>query len=176
MKTRSLILLCAFVLLVPTLALAQESSLTNWAKGASYLYSMAPNETYPDDGGQLTDGVYGQAVFSDPAWVGNLRNDFRMITLDLGQVRSLQEIRANFLHQVSVGIYYPQEVIAEVSTDGVLWEEVGFQVFQPHRMDSSSGVSQPAVFAGFDAEARYVRLTFLVDVWVFIDEIEALGK
>lgn len=166
------------LLLLPTFVMAAEANegLTNWALGASYRYSMEPENTYGDPGNKLTDGMYGPAVFSDEAWVGHLRNDFRVITVDLGQVRPVQEVRANFLQDWSVGVRYPQEVIAEVSPDGVIWDEVGVQTFAPHEMDLSAKFSEVTVFEGLNHEVRYVRITVLVDVWVFMDEIEVLGR
>lgn len=174
MKHRSLILaFCVMLLLVPTLAFAEES-MTNWALGKSYTYSMAPEDQYADTGGQLTDGKFATIpAYNDPAWVGHLRSDFRTITVDLGEVRPIQEVRANFLQQISTGIYYPQEVMVEVSADGILWDEVGLQEFRPSQLPAA--FIDTVIFDQIDVEARYVRITVLVDVWVFIDEIEVLG-
>lgn len=175
MKLRTVFYMVTLLaLLVPGMALAEEG-LTNWAFGKSYMYSLAPHENYPDTGGQLTDGAYANAPhYSDKAWVGNLRNDFRTITLDLGEARPIQEIHANFMQQLSAGVIFPQEVMAEVSTDGVLWKEVGLQQFNPYQMGDQNFI-QKVVFDQIDETARYVRITFLVEVWVFIDEIEVLG-
>ena len=103
--------------------------------------------------------------YHDQAWVGHLRNDFRTITVDLGEVRPIQEIRANFMQEMSTGIYYPVEVMAEVSADGVLWTEVGLQRFNRVSMGTEDFI-KPVIFDELDENARYVRITFLVDVWV----------
>lgn len=168
-------LILAAILLSVSFVAAAESGLTNWALGAAYTYSIEPNEGYPDTGGQLTDGVFGRPGYTDKAWVGHLRNDFRVITVDLGSLRPVQEIRANFLQDNSVAVRYPREVIAEVSVDGRTWKEVGFRTFDPYKMDLDKGFTQPTVFSGLDHEARYVRLVVVVDVWMFIDEVEVLG-
>lgn len=176
MRLRIFALVFALLALVVSGVAVAEEDLTNWALGKSYTYSMAPHENYPDEGGQLTDGVYAQLPkYHDQAWVGHLRNDFRTITVDLGEVRPIQEIRANFMQEMSAGIYYPVEVMAEVSADGVLWTEVGLQRFNPFLMGTEDFI-KPVIFDELDENARYVRITFLVDVWVFIDEIEVLGK
>lgn len=176
MKLRSIVLMVAVLaLLIPGVAMADDG-LTNWARGKSYTYSMIPHDNYPDTGGQLTDGIYAVSPhYTDKAWVGHLRDDFRTITVDLGEVRPIQEIHANFMQQLSTGIIYPVEVMAEVSTDGVLWKEAGLQQFNPYQMGDGNFI-QKVVFDQLDESARYVRITFLVDVWVFIDEIEVLGK
>jgi hypothetical protein len=79
------------------------------------------------------------------------------------------------MQEMSTGIYYPVEVMAEVSADGVLWTEVGLQRFNRVSMGTEDFI-KPVIFDELDENARYVRITFLVDVWVFIDEIEVLGK
>lgn len=175
-RKRSLVA-ASFVALVclASVTLAADP-LTNWALGASYTYSMAPDDKYADTGGELTDGIYAMAVYSDPAWVGHLRNDFRVITIDLGAIRRINEIKANFLQQWAVGARYPEGVIAEVSADGILWEEVGYAQFSPHKMEMNYGISQSVTFPDLEYDARHVRLTILVDVWMFIDEIEILGS
>lgn len=148
---------------------------TNWALRAPYTYNIEPSTTYPDSGGELTDGVYAAPRYQDQGWVGHLREDSRDITVDLGKVRPVQEIKANFLQESSVGISYPHEVSVAVSPDGSVWQEVGRQTFDPDEMDKTKGISVPAVFSDLAHEARYVRLTVAVGVWVFIDEIEVWG-
>lgn len=99
MKARHLLpFACIVAVLLPAAALAQEApALTNWAKGASYTVNLPPAEQYPDSGGELTDGQYANAFYGNPNWVGHLRNTSRIITIDLGAVRPVQEVRANFL-------------------------------------------------------------------------------
>lgn len=171
----TLFLLMGLALAVAPASAQEGSDLTNWALGASYTYSMPPSTDYPDSGGQLTDGVFGLASYTDKAWVGHLRNDFRVITLDLGAVRPVKEVRANFLQDGEVAVRAPVEVIAEVSKDGATWTEAGFQSFNPFQMDLVKPFTIPAIFPDVDTDAQYVRLIIRVDVWMFIDEIEVLG-
>lgn len=159
---------------IPVAAGAAEG--TNWALGATYRWSMAPSDQYPDiQGKQLTDGVYGENDYKDEAWMGHLRNDFRVITIDLGQVRPIREIRANFLQNWAVGIRYPEEVIVEVSRNGASWEIAGSEQVNPGRLGTEGSLTRTAVFSDLSFEARYVRITVLVDVWMFMDEVEVIG-
>lgn len=74
-----------------------------------------------------------------------------------------------------MGVYYPQQVTVEVSVDGTNWQRVASESVVPADLGTSRALTRQAVFSGFNVQARYVRLTILVDVWVFIDEIEVLG-
>lgn len=57
----------------------------------------AQEEAYPDPGRALTDGASAGDEFTDPGWVGYLRQSSRAITLDLGGLRTVESISADFL-------------------------------------------------------------------------------
>lgn len=167
----------AMLLLGTAAMMAADDGLTNWALGAPYEYSAPVHDSYPDpDGTKLTDGVYATGDYLDPAWVGHRRADSRFITVDLGQVRPVQKIKTNFLQEWPKGVRYPYLVSVEVSTDGENWKEVGAEFVTPTDMDLTSYFYREAVFTGFNEMARYVRFFVIVENWVFMDEIEVLGR
>lgn len=145
----------------------------NWARGKSYVYNIEPHENYPDRDGKMTDGVRASTSWSDTAWVGHNRENYREITVDLGSVRPIRELRTAFLQSAGVGVGFPSEVIWYVSADGENWEEVG--TIQLKSADYPNPGIAPADVEELDVEARYVRLYFTVSVWVFLDEIEIWG-
>ena len=145
----------------------------NWARGKSYVYNIEPHENYPDPDGKMTDGVRASTSWSDTAWVGHNRENYREITVDLGSVRPIRELRTAFLQSAGVGVGFPSEVIWYVSADGENWEEVG--TIQLKSADYPNPGIAPADVEELDVEARYVRLYFTVSVWVFLDEIEIWG-
>lgn len=169
--------LLVMLLMGGTMMVAAEDDLINWALGAPYEYSLPVHESYPDpDGTKLTDGVYATGDYLDPAWVGHRRADSRFITVDLGQLRPVQKITANFLQQWPKGVRYPYLVSVEVSEDGENWKEVGVEFVTPTDMDLTGYFYRKAEFTGFNEMARYVRFFIIVENWVFMDEIEVLGR
>jgi hypothetical protein len=148
---------------------------TNLALGLPYWLSSQPSPTYPDEGYELTDGVRGRANFTDRAWQGHLREEFRAVTVDLGAPKPIASVRAGFLQETSAGIYLPDRVLLYTSVDGRDWSA-------PLSLGRASfgSVADPGraevAFEGLSRTARYVRLVFFTEVWVFIDEVEVWGQ
>lgn len=148
---------------------------TNLALGLSYWLSSPPSPNYPDGGNELTNGVKGSANYTHPAWQGHLRDEFRVVTFDLGAPKPLTSVRAGFLYETGAGIYLPEQVLLYTSVNGHDWSEpltlsrndFG-QVKSPSRVE--------VAFTDLNRTARYVRLVFFTEVWVFIDEVEIFGE
>jgi len=148
---------------------------TDLALNKSYTSSLAASSSYPDpDGTKLTDGVFGSAVYSDPAWQGRLTGSVYTFTIDLGSVQTIHEVTSDWLQYQSVSIYLPQSVTYLVSSDDVNWTSVG-------------SVNTPAVGSGnlsqeyrvtdlASVSGRYVQIqvTPPSDAWTFIDEAQVL--
>jgi hypothetical protein len=104
----------------------------------------------------------------------------------LGSGKSITEIKANFLQNTSVGIYFPEDLTIKVSSDGSGW---GTLATVPTA--TGMGVSGPIVqqfkwngaVDGLPSDtvstmvyARYVKLSFATTPgWRFIDEVEIWG-
>lgn len=163
----------------------------NLAAGLSYAWSDPPNPSYPDTGGELTDGQYGGSDFGHPAWQGHSRNPQkieRTVTFDLGSRKSISQIKAHFIQDISVGIYFPCHVKFEVSHNGVVWGELAQKDSKtPLWQTGEEGLTQfftwDGAVDGFPkgnphadkVYAQYVRVTIPQDVWIFIDEVEIWG-
>ncbi len=148
---------------------------TDLALNKPYTASLAASSSYPDPNGtKLTDGVFGSAVYTDPAWQGRLTGSVYSFTIDLGSVQTIDEITSDWLQYQSVSIYLPQNVTYLVSSDDVNWTSVG-------------SVNTPAVGSGnlsqeyrvtdlANVSGRYVQIqvTPPSDAWTFIDEAQVL--
>ena len=117
----------------------------------------------------------GRANFTDRAWQGHLREEFRAVTVDLGAPKPIASVRAGFLQETSAGIYLPDRVLLYTSVDGRDWSA-------PLSLGRASfgSVADPGraevAFEGLSRTARYVRLVFFTEVWVFIDEVEEIAS
>lgn len=162
-----------------------DSELVNLALGKSYtLQTPYPPDAlfgqteaaHPDDTGkQLTDGEYGGTTFSNPAFVGRIWQGSRIVTIDLGEIDTVQAIYVNVLQDNKNGIFFPSSVAFYVSENGKKWERLD---------DGLSGlpttlqgpVTQKIGIGNLNRTARYVKLDIPVQSWVFMDEIEVLGS
>ena len=88
--------------------------------------SSETDSSYPDDGTKLTDGVYGAANMSDPAWTGfHFANQpTKTVEVDFGEIRYLNRISMNFLYDGEKGITPPDRVQFSFSEDGKKWTTV----------------------------------------------------
>ncbi|MCV4231244.1 DUF4855 domain-containing protein [Virgibacillus sp. LDC1] len=167
---------------------SDDWGLSNLAQGLSYTISRPPNSNYPDSGNELTNGLFGGMDFGNEQWQGHAGSAFpeersRTITCDLGRNKSIGSIRAHFLQDQGPGIYFPQNVDFSVSTNGQTWSTLA-TVSPPPAHDavsaefvkwSGSADGVPGKAGADKVYARYVKVEFPVNVWVFLDEIEVLG-
>ena len=136
-------------------------------------------KSHPDPNGtKLTDGVYGTTTLAN--FVGYLRDDYRNIDVDLGNLQTLHNVSAGFLQWVAAGIYFPEEVTFYLSSDGSHWARIGTARTQIplDTITSASGSSQiyqMFSLSGFKYAARYLRIHFQTHVWVFCDQVQAWG-
>ncbi|MFS0612450.1 DUF4855 domain-containing protein [Lederbergia ruris] len=165
-----------------------QQQLRNLAKGLGYEWSEEPHPDFPDSGTQLTDGEYGTLDKSDSAWVGHRYKKTREIVFDLGEKKSIANIKAHFLQDYPASsILVPLTVSMYVSDDKENWGTLSHNATQllwgngPPREEfyiwdgSKDGVKgNPNVEMAY---ARYVKVTFSMhtSTWTFIDEIEIWG-
>ncbi len=162
--------------------------LGNLILGQSYTSSLPPNSNYPDSGNELTNGLFGGTDYQNGQWQGHAGSDYpeernRVITFDLGRNQSIGLVKAHFLQDIGPGIYLPQNVTFSVSTNGQTWSKLATVSPSPAQNAVStefvrwSGLADGVPWKlGVDkVYARYVRVEFPVNVWVFLDEIEVLG-
>ena len=94
------------------------AGMTNLAHGMPYWLSLPPGR-YPDQGNELTDGVKGGTDFGQPAWQGHLREQFRVVTIDL-PVKPVRKWWSDFCMIRRRGSSCPTELL-QTSVDGHTW-------------------------------------------------------
>ncbi|PYI53992.1 DUF4855 domain-containing protein [Paenibacillus flagellatus] len=156
----------------------------NLALGKPYTleYPYAPDpyfgtfeKSHADDTGkQLTDGEYGGTVFSNKAYVGQLWQGSRSVTIDLEAPSTIESIALNVLQDIPVGIFFPREVTFSISNNGQAWERLD-AVPSSVSTTAKGPLTQKMQKNGIHKTARYVKLDIPVDSWLFMDEIEVVG-
>ncbi|MDR9855727.1 DUF4855 domain-containing protein [Paenibacillus sp. VCA1] len=161
----------------------------NLAAGLKYTLSENPEDSYPDRNYGLTDGVYDPTLtYTDPAWQGHLRGKVREVVFDLGELKSVSEVKAHFMQHSEFGIFYPNTVSMYVSMDGKQWGtlanvntkipiwEQGPATDQFYQWTGKTdGVPSGGNTNAVMAQARYVKVTFVAGTFAFLDEIEVWG-
>lgn len=123
----------------------------------------------------LTNGKKASADYTDAEWNRFYRALGREIVIDLGSVYAVEWVEAGFLHNKANDIYCPENV-------RVLMSENGEDYFPVTVVDApypaSFGMAARARYsARFDVpyRARFVKLVFSVEVWVYCDDISVYG-
>lgn len=138
--------------------------------GCRVTYATPWHRQYPAAGAAaLTDGLRGPWSYQT-RWQGFLDGAVD-VTVDLGAVKPIREVTADFMQWHSAWIWLPERVEIEVSDDGRIFRPVGLV-----RNDYPQEERRPAYRAfGWRGEdrARYVRYRAVSNGrgWLFTDEI-----
>lgn len=91
---------------------------------AAKLELTHPNAERYDAQGEfgLVDGVFGSSSFSDGLWKG-FQGDDMIATIDLGSQQKVRTVEVHALQQTGSWIFFPTEVIVEISPDGENFKE-----------------------------------------------------
>lgn len=158
---------------------------TNLALYKTYKISVPPESDYPDSGGELTNGIYGTTNFMEASWQGHSGKVDREVIIDLETPSTIAAIKANFLEVIGSSIFAPDMLRISVSMDGENWSGVAVLDRLPafgseaklvlfHWSAAEHGVPDGAPM-GSTIYARYVKIHAIVNVWLFMDEIEVWG-
>lgn len=142
-----------------------------------------PNSKSYDSTGEfsLVDGIKGTVNHDDGRWKGFNGNDL-LATIDMGKVKSFSMVSVGANQNVGAWIFYPTEVLVEVSNDGKNFKAIGKT---QNKVSVKEGGRLTRVFSvKKNAKARYVRVTAKnlgvcpkghggegQPAWMFIDEI-----
>jgi hypothetical protein len=150
---------------------AGPSNPTNDAAGKTYTSSLAADPSYPDSGGELTNGTYGTTSYSNAAWQGRNTASTYTFTVDLGTTKTIKEVDSDWLQVRSVFIFLPTQLTVATSTNGTTFNTIG-------AMNAPNvGVADQARkyrLISISNSARYVRVTVTPasSAWSFTDELE----
>lgn len=120
----------------------------------------------------LVDGLRGGWTYGDKRWQGFLNTDMD-ITVDLGEMKEISSIAAEFMQLSGPYVWLPREVIISISEDGNTFTE------QARLHTDVPTTEDRLVFRTYEwdgkASARYVRYQALSNGieggWLFTDEI-----
>ena len=123
----------------------------------------------------LTNGEKASADYADDGWNRFYGALGREIVVDLGSVFAVEWVEAGFLHNKSKDIYCPENIRVFMSENGMDYYPVTV-VDAPY--PASFGMEARSRYsAKFDIayRARYVKLVFSVEKWVYCDDISVYG-
>ena len=140
-------------------------------KTVKYTSPYAPQYTAGGDSA-LVDGLRGGWTYGDKRWQGFLNTDMD-ITVDLGEMKEISSIAADFMQLSGPDVWLPREVIISISEDGNTFTE------QARLHTDVPTTEDRLVFRTYEwdgkASARYVRYQALSNGieggWLFTDEI-----
>lgn len=140
-------------------------------KTVKYTSPYAPQYTAGGDSA-LVDGLRGGWTYGDKRWQGFLNTDMD-ITVDLGEMKEISSIAAEFMQLSGPYVWLPREVIISISEDGNTFTEQA-------RLHTDVPITEDRlVFRTYEwdgkASVRYVRYQALSNGieggWLFTDEI-----
>ncbi len=149
---------------------------TTPSTGSPYTLSPSPATQYPDSGGELTNGVTatGESWLNAAGWI----NTNPMVTLDLGQMRTVSEVEiyaGNSFGTGQFGVSRPANVAVSLSTDGVTFTSAGSLTFVAFSHIGTKEQVDRGTLA-LTAPARYVRYSITAGgPWVMVTEVVVNG-
>lgn len=108
------------------------------------------------------------------SWTGFLRQQGRDIVVNLKTTNTVSGISMEFRQDANSGVCLPKYIMGSVSMDGVSWYQLG-HVY--HGVDPSDKKVQTRTLALTfpPVTARYIKLSFPVDTWVFARRLMVKG-
>ncbi len=127
------------------------------ALGATVSYDIPPTGRYRQIADRaLTDGLYGGASYVE-SWVGWEGTDARF-TIDLGKVKDIHRISADFLHQLGAWVLLPKSVTYEVSADRNTYQPFGRRVDFAEDRELTIKFVEGSASVPVPVAARYIRV------------------
>ncbi len=153
----------------------------NIAVGKPYTLDPGFDPTYPDSGGELTDGVLCASGFGDGRTVGWASPARRAkVTVDLGEAQPVDAVRIHAEGGGYGGVNFPHQVEVSVSTNGASWERVAAGAPKPEAT-ASRELGGARMELGWQTmrfpavDARWVAVSVQTRGWAMLSEIEVLN-
>lgn len=131
----------------------------------------------------LTNGMKGSNKFRDGNWQGYWGDDI-VATLDLGEEKTINRLSSGFLQYNNAWIFFPIQVVFEVSDDGIDYVEVGKVMNVDSPKNKEQKTQEYTLLLPKEHQARFVRMKAKnigvcpewhdaagSKAWLFIDEI-----
>lgn len=130
----------------------------------------------------LIDGVHGTIDFRTGAWQGYHDTDLKA-TIDLGSKKEVKTVSVNFLQDQRAWIFYPTEVICEISENGKDFTELPIQKIEAEKPSEEAGIKN--IQFEVNENIQFVKISaknfgalpkghlgYGGKAWLFVDEIE----
>jgi hexosaminidase len=126
------------------------------AVGKKVTFKTPFNSNYKGDGPlSLVNIIRGTKDFHDGQWQAWLVDDMEVV-IDLEKEQMIQQVTVGSLENKGSGIYFPTEIKAFVSNDGITYKEVG-KVDHPFAINSDSELKDFTINFKI-TNARYVKV------------------
>ena len=130
----------------------------------------------------LVDGVKGSESFKDGKWQGYEGSDIDVI-IDLGEVKKINRISANFLRDINSYLFLPESVEYSVSDNSEIFSE-SKKIKNDTQQNENKVLIKTFEFKPEDTKGRFIHLTAKnigkcpewhkgagSKAWLFADEI-----
>ncbi|MFZ5642865.1 MAG: DUF4855 domain-containing protein [Bacillota bacterium] len=144
--------------------------------GLSYtLKQHAPDISFQQTEHKNNPGPAEGLASKSEIWTGFLRQQGRDLTVDLKAPLNVSQISLEFWHNPGWGIYLPNYIKCEVSVDGVAWYHLGYAYHGVSQSDLEAREINLTLYSP-PVTARYIRVSFPVDIWVFARHLSVKGR
>jgi len=143
-----------------------------------YHYSVrqqAPDTAFQQTEGKSYPGPAGGLTSESDTWTGFLRQQGRDIMVDLKAIRAVSTVSLEFRQNPGWGVWLPGYLKGEVSLDGVHWHHLG-QVYHGLNLTDQEVRDVNLTLTFSPVAARYLKISFPVDTWVFARRLSVKGK
>ena len=177
--SRLLLAIVMLITILPTASVSanapQGSTAVNLAYGAKYTVTAdMPNAIFRETEYKTYPGPVDGLASNLPTWTGFARQDGREIEVDLGEIKKIEEISFQFKQDVASAITLPPYVRIEVSQDGQKWSTLG-QMYHSVSPTDTEVIERTFQLVFSPVQARYVKINFPVDIWVFMRHLKIMG-
>ena len=167
--------------LVPALSVFAQDAKLSVGKTYTVEYDSKIDNAYParayKQESALTDGKLATtASYADSAFLKLYRGTKVIVTIDLEKVCAVSSVEVRTLQNKGAGIDCPRYVYVAVSEDGESFGTVGSVIDEESvTLAGNRNITQKVVFDQA-YKARYVRVTFSSDVYLYCDEVTVYGS
>ncbi|MHB8157510.1 MAG: DUF4855 domain-containing protein [Desulfocucumaceae bacterium] len=138
------------------------------------LRQQAPDTAFQQEEKKSSPGPAEGLISKSDTWTGFLRQQGREITVDLKAPRPVTQISLEFWQNPEWAVFLPGYIKGQVSADGVTWSHLGYAY---HGVSPAGQEAQSAnLTLNFQpVTARYIKISFPVDIWVFARHLSVKG-
>ncbi len=143
-------------------------------EAACRVVPQEPDEGFQEREYRLYAGPVEGLASKGENWTGFLRQGGRDVIIDLKEYHPVTQVSLEFRQDAGSGVFLPEYLQAGVSLDGLLWYQLG-QVRHGVEPNDPEVLSRNLTLTFPPVTARYLKLSFPVDVWVFARNLSVKG-